>query len=275
MSKAIEAGAGMLILDLEDSVPFQGKMQARNIIKDFLNNFSRMRPNITVRINSLLSGEADSDLNVITDRRLKGVVLPKTESDQDVIKLDRAISSREKEKNIQAGSIRIHALIETAKGIMNLKEIAGASPRLESLCFGSEDFTFDMGTSRTPEGNEILFARSFIAIVARAMGLLSFDTPYFKLSDHDGLERDSRTGRNLGYTGKMAIHPNQIDTVERTFTPTPQEIKTAENILSAYRETSSRGVGVAVINGFMVDQASAERARKLLASVNAEKEENR
>jgi citrate lyase subunit beta/citryl-CoA lyase len=160
--------------------------------------------------------------------------------------------------------VAILPMIETAKGILNAYEVAGASPRVEAITFGGEDFTQDIGATRTKEGKEIFWGRSMLVIAAKAAGVQALDTVFSDLGDEEGLRRDTREIKEMGFDGRAAVHPAQIEIIHEVFTPTEAELLHAVNVMSASEKARREGSGVAVVKGKMIDKPIIQRAEKII-----------
>jgi citrate lyase beta subunit len=156
-------------------------------------------------------------------------------------------------------------MIETALGVMNLREIASATTRLEGLIFGAEDLAGDVGSVRTKAAWEVFYARSAVVTAAAAYKLQSFDQVYTDFNDARGLAEESRFARQLGFTGKTCIHPNQTPIVNAAFSPTPEEVERARRLVAAFDEQLAAGAGAFTFDGTMVDMPMLVAARKVLA----------
>jgi citrate lyase beta subunit len=161
------------------------------------------------------------------------------------------------------------AIIETAKGMVNLREIAESSPRLDALIFGAEDLVGDIGATRTAEGQEILYARSRVVIHAKACGLQAIDTVYTDLNDIDGLKAQTRQAQIMGFDGKLAIHPRQVEPIQGVFTPTTEEIRRAQRLIAAHDAQQKAGSGAFALDGKMVDMPVVRAAESILARARA------
>ena len=158
-------------------------------------------------------------------------------------------------------------MIETALGITNAFEICCSSPRIISVAFGAEDFTNDMGIIRSDDGFEIDYPRKLIVIAAKAAGVQAFDTPYTKFKDLDGLKKDIFIAKRLGFSGKFAIHPGQIEILNKEFYPSKHEIENARKIIKSFEEAQINGRGSTSLNGLMIDIPVVERAKKILENI--------
>ena len=237
-----------VIIDFEDSVISYDKDAARILINNFLKKFSFKDFDIYIRINDSLNPNFLKDVEATIDLNINGYVLPK--------------ASLEAIKNLNSliGSKKIIPIIESPLALLNAKEIAQAK-NVSGLLLGAEDYTKELGIKRTLEGTEILYARSYIAIICNAYGIESIDTPYTSKDDEIGLKEDSINAKNLGFTAKSLIHPNQVDIVNEVFSPTSSEIFEAKRIIKKSEEASK---GAFSLDGKMIDLPIIEKAKKVL-----------
>ena len=259
-------GADCVLVDLEDSVPLSEKQATRILVKHLLTAVKF--PEVWVRINPLDTYGRD-DLAEILRGRPHGICLPKAESSADVISLSKAIEELESSYGISNGTTYVMPIIETARGVLHSEEIASADQRVAIVAFGAEDFTRDMGARRTEES--LLFARSIIVTAAKAAGIQASDTVYSNLDDEKGLIAEAKQARNLGFDGKGAINPRQIEPIHAVFSPTEQEIEEARQIVAAAEEAEEHGFGAIAIEGKMIDKpvlARAQQTLELAALVN-------
>ena len=262
-----------VILDLEDSVPFDEKETARKAVKSYLRKFRSNSVSAFVRINSAQSGLMAADIKGVSSQYLDGVVLPKTESKKNIEELEKILES------VQARSKRICIvpLIETPKGLVRVDDIAAASDRIAAIAFGAGDYLREMGAGFainrvSPEEYfpSLLYARSKIATAARSVGVHAVDTPFFgPISDLEGLTLEARRSRLLGYSGKMLIHPTQIRSANTVFSPSQEEVVYAKKMIQAYKKAESRGVGATKFEGGMIDYAMYLMGVELLARASA------
>jgi citrate lyase subunit beta/citryl-CoA lyase len=260
--------ADCILLDLEDSVPLQEKGAARLLVKHLLMTVEL--PEAWVRINPLSSYGAD-DLDEVIWGRPHGICLPKAESAADIAALSQALAQRERAIGIPVGSTHIMPIIETGKGVLHAEEICAADERVTVVAFGAEDFTRDVGAKRTHES--LLFARSMLVAAAAGAGVQASDTVYADLTDEAGLIAETKLARDLGFDGKGAINPRQIEPIHRVFSPSKGEIEEAEKIVTAAPEAEARGIGAIAIGGKMIDRPVLERARRTLKLAGKEVEE--
>ncbi|MCD6420312.1 MAG: HpcH/HpaI aldolase/citrate lyase family protein [Synergistetes bacterium] len=267
-------GADGLILDLEDSVPMEEKDSARILVRNMLREIDFGSCEVTVRINHLSTGYGEKDLEYIIPERPDGIRYPKCETAEDITEMDKFITKIEESNGIPIGSIKIFAILETAKGVFNAYEIASSSPRITALVFGAEDFTASMHTNRSKTGEELLFARHRIVLAARVAGVDALDTVFGDINDTEGLKKETEFIKQLGFDGKSVIHPRQIEIVHSVFTPSQSEVEKALRIVEAIKKAKERGTGVVAVDGRMVDAPVLARAKRilLLAGVNTDEE---
>jgi citrate lyase subunit beta / citryl-CoA lyase len=264
LAKAPALPADAIVLDLEDSVALEAKAGARTGIHDAIGPISEAGRQVWVRVNSTYSLLTKDDCRAVTCATLAGILLPKADSADIVRYADALLRDAEALNGLESGSLKIIAHIESATALLRAQEIARASERVIALAFGGEDYAADMRIERTPEGEELAFARCLMAVAARAAGVDAIDSVYPYLHDIDGLERDARFAKQSGYQGKLLIHPEQIEPVTRIFTPANVEIDEARRIVEAYRRASKDGIGAVQMNGAMIDAPVAKRAEQLL-----------
>jgi len=255
----------VIILDLEDSVAPENKDEARILVKNALKHVDFGKSEMTIRVNTLEEGGAD-DLK-ISNEKVSAVVMPKVESAEDVEAMCNALQGIE-DRLGRLGEIEIIATIESAKGLLNAEEIASA-PRVTALAFGAEDYTRDVGGERTKDGYETLFARSMIVAAAKAAGIQALDTVYSDVNDLEGLYEDTIRSRRMGFDGRSAIHPSQVDIIHRAYTPSPEDIEWARQVISALEEGKKAGTGAVSLNGRMIDRPVAKRAERIITLAKA------
>lgn len=251
-------GADAVILDLEDSVSPEQKDAARFLVTRAIETINFGQSEVMVRINPVRHGGL-KDLEVVLGAGPDSIVVPKCESKEDVLIVEDAINKANPEKQVT-----ILPMIETAKGILQAYEVASASPMVDAITFGGEDFTQDIGATRTKAGKEIFWGRSLVVIAAKAAGVQALDTVFSDISDEEGLRRDTQEIKELGFDGRAAIHPAQIEIIHECFTPTEKEMQYAANVLYAAKIARHEGSGVAVVKGKMIDKPIIERAEKLI-----------
>jgi citrate lyase beta subunit len=257
-------GADAVVMDLEDGVAINRKQAAREIVRAALQNVDFGAAERLVRLNAPESGMTDDDLQQAVEGHPDGFVLPKVETAESVRVLSRRLEQIENERGWEPHGIRLMAVVETARGVMQLQSIAESGPRLSALAFGAEDLAGDMGATRTQEGWEVFFARSAVVIAAAANGLQALDMVFTNLHDLDGLRTEARRAVQMGYAGKMAIHLRQVAIINEVFTPTEEEFSHAQALLRAFEEHQLAGAGVFGYEGRMVDIAVVRAARRIV-----------
>ncbi len=258
-SRAYKADA--VIFDIEDAVAPMEKDAARALIKQTLKEIDFGTKPIMVRINPM-SVCGKEDLEAVIPEKPVAIVAPKIESAQDVLDIVAEIEKYEP-KDVKE-PIGILAIIESAKGMRNVYEIAESHERMAGLIFGAEDYTASIGAIRTKSGEEIYTGRSTVVVAARTAGIQSHDTPFVAVDDFEGLAQDTELSKQLGFTGKNAINPRQVDTINKVFSPTPEQLKWAQRIEDAFQEGLEKNLGVINVDGKMVDIPIVIQARKML-----------
>lgn len=270
LAKAASVPADAVVIDLEDAVPYGEKERARAITAAAIGTLAAAGRSVHVRVNALPTGLTRDDLAAVVGPGLGAVHLPKVEAAQDLRDLDVLLRELELAKGIRPGSVRSIALIESARGVLRCEDVCRASDRLVAVALGAEDLSRDLGVPRpasedTGGLDALHFARSTLAYTARAYRLIAIDTPYPRLRDEDGLLREARMARALGMKGKYAIHPAQVETLNRVFSPSEDELEEARRIVAAYEEAAARGIGAISVDGRMIDEPIVRAARELLA----------
>jgi citrate lyase subunit beta/citryl-CoA lyase len=268
LEKARTLPADAVILDLEDGVPQGQKAEARRVIRQALEDGS-YGPQTLLRINALHTGLAEVDLQETFTTAVQAVCLSKAETPAQVEVLDRYIEGIEQQNRMPAGTVQILLMIETALGVLNAYEMARASRRVCALCLGGEDLARDLGGVRTKEGMELAYSRAHLVLAARAADVLAIDTIYTDLTDPDGLLAQAFQARQMGYSGKLVIHPAQIELVHQAFASTDQEVACARRVLEAFEAAEARGDGVIALDGQMVDAPVVARAREIVSQAGS------
>lgn len=269
LERARSFNADIIMVDLEDSVPPAEKANAKDLATEWVPVLRAEGQRVMVRVNSLDTGLTRTELEAVVSQHLYGVSLGKVESVWNIKDVDRVLTALEPAAGIQPGSIKIIPWIESAKAVWGAREIAESSPRIVAIAFGAEDFTNDMGTERTDAGEEVSVPRAMVPVAAKAGDVASLDSPYVNFQDRDGLRRDAKRGRQMGFTGKFAIHPSQLDTINEVFSPSEEEIEYARRVMEAWEQAESGGRGSLALDGRMVDVPVVKRAQNLLALAEA------
>jgi len=250
-------GSDCIILDLEDSVSLEQKGAARYLVKEALKTLDFGNSEIWVRVNKEF---LEDDLRQVMIGAPHGICLPKSECREDI---ERAVELIERYEDIyDVKETKLMPIIESAKGIVNLEEVASSSDRIVALAFGAEDFTRDIGGEKS--WDKLLFARSRIVVVAKAFGIQALDTVYSDVEDVEGLIEETKRIVKMGFDGKGAIHPEQIGYIHSCFTPTQDEIEYAKRIIEALEDAKRKGSGVVSLDGKMIDKPIVKRAERIL-----------
>lgn len=250
-----------IILDLEDSVAPAKKDEARLLVRNALCQVDFYGAERMVRINQLPGGL--EDLEYIVPHYVHLVLIPKCESTAQVLEVDERINyilKREK----QDREVFLMPIVESCLGMENVFEMARSCERVVAMAIGLEDFTADLGVTRTEEGEESLFARSRLVNACKAAGIQPIDSVYSDVANMEGLSETARRSRSLGFVGMGCIHPRQVNVIHAGFAPTKAEIEKAEEIVQAFEDANSRGLGVISIGSKMIDMPVVKRARQTL-----------
>ncbi len=270
IEKGAALGADSLIMDLEDGVALNAKAAARTEVASALREIDFGRSEKLVRINAVTRDHfPEADIEQTIDSRPDGYMIPKVEAAWQVAQVAERVSAAERRNGWEEGSIILLALLETTLGIVNARDIAENSPRLVALVFGAEDLAGELGAIRTPGGMEVLYARQSVVLHAKAFGLQAVDTPYLDLENIEGLTAETTAALHMGYTGKLAIHPRQIEPINTVFTPTDEQIAHALRVIEAHEAHQAAGAGVFALDGKMVDMPIVRAAETVIARARA------
>lgn len=264
LTKALGYRPDAFMPDMEDSVPVDEKAQAREVTASFLQQLAQVGPLVIPRVNALDTGLLEADLAAVVGPHIYGVSVGKISTRDDVETISRLLTDLEQKAGLPIGQVKLVLWIETAMAIVHCYEICTASPRLVGVAFGAEDLTHDMGIERTDDDSEVAYPRHIICIAARAADVLALDTPFFGFRDPDGLKQNALTAKKIGFKGKFAIHPAQIDTINATFSPSSAEIEHARRVIAAFEEAERAGRGSTSLDGKVVDVPVVKRARALV-----------
>lgn len=265
IEKARTVSADAIILDLEDTIPLPEKDTARKMTAAAIGGLALARRDIFIRVNSLSTPYAKADIKTVINKGLRGILLPKSDSADYIYQAEVELVEAEKAVGLEKGSIGILALVETPKGILRAYEIAASSPRILGIAFGAEDYALEMGINRTKEGSEIYYPRAVIALACHAAGVLAIDGVYTDVKDTEGIIKETKLIKQMGFQGKMVIHPDQIAPVNQVFTPAPEEVAQARRVIEVFEDAVAQGQASIALDGKMIDVPVAERARNLLA----------
>ena len=258
-----------IMLDLEDAVAIKEKDAARYSLFHALKEINYRGVERVVRVNGLDSDLWQEDILCSVAGGCDSIRIPKTETADDVKKVEAVVEEAEKRYDREPGSVLIMAALESAKGVLNAMQICTASPRLFGIALSGGDYTKDLQTVITGTGVELMGARQHMIIAARAAGVQCFDTVWTNLNDMEGFRRDVETIKAMGFDGKSIINPRQIPIVHDIYTPTDKEIIFAEKVVREIDEKSAQGIGVFTVDGKMIDIAFYDGAKRTLMLARA------
>jgi citrate lyase subunit beta/citryl-CoA lyase len=274
LAKATGFETPWLIPDLEDSVPASEKAVARDMVAEHIPILAKAGKLLAPRVNSIKSGLAEDDIAAVVSNEIVGISIGKIGNASEVKTLDQILAKAEERAGVPVGKTMILPWLETAEAIINAYEICMCSDRIRWTAFGAEDFSADMGISRTVDevesksGGEpepgLAYARAAVAVAARAAGIHALDTPYTKFRDPEGLRAEAMLAKSIGYKGKLAIHPAQVEIIETVFRPTDAEIERARRVLDIATEAETEGRGSVSLDGEMIDMPVILRSQNVL-----------
>ena len=262
-------GADAVIFDLEDAVSPAEKDAARILVRNTMRYMDFGTCERIVRINSIDTPYWKADVDAILPYRPDLILLPKTGTAEDVMIADAYIAEVERKLGFDENTVGLMPLIETALGVENAFSIASSCKRVRALFLGAEDLTADLQCKRTKEGREIEYARTRLVVAARAAGVDVYDTPFTDVNDDEGILADANLAKSLGFTGKAAISPRHVDTINQVFSPTLAEIDYAYEVLEAIALAKKCGKGAVSLYGKMIDAPIVARAEQTIAMAQA------
>jgi citrate lyase beta subunit len=268
ITKSITLGVDSICMDMEDGTAINRKAEARATIAKALHELDFGESEKLARINSVGSGWEKDDIEAVLPYRPDGIVIPKVESFEQVEWAGRIIEAAELKYGWTLNSLRVVIGVETARGILNLKEIA-AHPRLDAIIFGGEDFAASIGAIRTKEATELLYARQAVVVACAANDLQAIDIVTIDYKDIEALRVESEFGARLGYSGKQIIHPAQVEPVQIAFTPNDDAIAYAKRIVETFESSQKEGKGAYSLDGKMIDMPLLKNAQKVLERARA------
>ncbi len=272
LGKAAGLAADEIVIDLEDAVAFSAKDEARALVVDALAGGQLQGRAVAVRINGLDTPWCHRDVVALADGPAAGalstLIIPKAQAPRDIAWVERLLEM------IGAGAkeIRLQALIETAEGLRRAGEIARSGARLETLILGYADLRASLGRPANPDepASSWSFAQESVVVAAKAAGLQAIDGPHLRVDDPAGLQAWAAYARALGFDGKWAIHPSQLDTLNATFAPTAAELERAQGIVAALQSAEAdAGRGAVMLAGEMIDEALRKQAFEVMARARA------
>jgi citrate lyase beta subunit len=271
IAKALTLPADGLILDLEDAVAPDRKAATRLIVREWLSKLDFGGRERWVRMNPIFTDLAVADLEETITGRPEGYVVPKPRRASDIREIDAHLDRLERKHDLPLGSTRLVLIAtETPEGLLNIGEVAQASARTVAVSWGVEDLSAAMGLPRLRDSRRQYLdipchARVMCAIAASAAGVDWLDTVYTDISDVEGLRRECEDAVAMGFSGKISIHPSQIEVINAAFTPSADELTEARELVAQFDEHAARGLFAFRFKGQMVDAPHLARARKIIA----------
>jgi citrate lyase beta subunit len=263
LAKAVGLAADSLIFDLEDAVPPARKVEARAVVAQALTELSFGRRERAVRLNAIGSADFIADMAALPWARIDAVMLPKVERAEDLQQLDAALDAAAPGRDIA-----VIATLETPRGILNALQIADASPRLAAFFLGPGDYTMQTGGRITPRVLE--FPRQMLVAAAGAVGAQALDAPYLAdLRDVVATRHDAEAARELGFSGKVVFHPDQIAPVNDAFTPSTEEVAKAKRYIAAFQEAAAKGENLAYVDGTFIAMDLVPNMERIVALAEA------
>jgi citrate lyase subunit beta-like protein len=268
INKSLTLGVDCICMDMEDGVALNRKAEARISISQALRELDFGKSEKLARINAVGSGFEQSDIHEVLPQHPDGIVIPKVEALEQIQWASEIIEAEELARGWGVNSICILIGVETARGILNLKEIA-SHPRLDGIIFGGEDFAANVGAMRTPEATELLYARLAIVTACAAYDLQAIDIVTIDFKNPEIVRAEAEFGANLGFSGKQIIHPMQVEPVQTAFTPSDEAIMSASYLVAAFEMHQNQGAGAFALDGKMIDMPLLKNAQKILERARA------
>lgn len=264
LDSAVRRDADILLLDIEDSVPYSDKQKSRDNIKEFVKRTDLNGKLIFPRVNDRESGDLLKDAYQLTIEGVTGFMYPKATKGEDIYFFGKLLETIEYEKGFPIGTFKIIPLIETAGAVINIKEICESCSRVIAVAFGCEDYVTDMRGKHDPEGMSIMTARNLISIGARSCGVLPIDTVHIRVHDLEDLERNLVISKNLGFEGMLVLNPKELPLVHQYFSPSEEEVAWAEEMIRLAEEAQKDGKGVAVKDNKFIGPPMVKMAKNIL-----------
>ena len=268
ITKSLTLGVDCICMDMEDGVAVNRKAGARATIAKALQELDFGKSEKLARINSVGSGWEKDDIAAVLPVRPDGIVIPKIESLDQIKWGSEIIEAAELRYGWPINSVRMLVGVETAKGILNLREIA-SHPRLDGIIFGGEDFAASVGATRSRDATELLYARQAVVVACAAFSLQAIDIVTIDFKDIASLRAEAEFGARLGFSGKQIIHPAQVEPIQTAFTPSDEAIAYAKRIVESFEASQKEGRGAFALDGKMIDMPLLKNARKVLERARA------
>lgn len=267
LESAVRRDADVLLLDIEDSVPYPEKQKSRDNIKEFVKRTDLNGKLIFPRVNDRESGELLKDVYQLTINGVHGFTYPKATCGEDIYFFGKLLETIEYEKGFEIGTFKIIPLIETTGAVINIKDICKASSRVIAVAFGCEDYVTDLQGKHDIEGLSIMTARSLISIGARSCGVIPIDTVHIRVHDLEDLEKNLKIGKNLGYEGMLCLNPKELPLVHKYYSPSDEEINWAKEMIALADEAAKSGKGVAMKDNKFIGPPMVKMAKNILNKV--------
>ena len=264
LESAVKRDADVLLLDIEDSVPFSDKQLSRDNIKAFVKRTDLNGKLLFPRCNDRESGELLKDIYQLTVEGIAGFMYPKATKGEDIYFFGKLLETIEYEKGLPIGTFKIIPLIETAGAVMNIKEICNSCSRVIAVAFGCEDYITDLQGKHDVDGISIITARNMICIGARSCGVLPIDTVHIRVYDLEDLEKNLILSKNLGFEGMLVLNPKELPLVNQYYSPTDKEVVWAKEMIKLSEEAIKEGKGVAVKDNKFIGPPMVKMARNIL-----------
>ena len=264
LESAVKRNADVLLLDIEDSVPYTKKQKSRDNIKEFAKRTDLNGKLLFPRVNDRESGELLKDIYQLTIEGISGFMYPKATKGEDIYFFGKLLETIEYEKGLPIGTFKIIPLIETAGAVINIREICCSCTRVIAVAFGCEDYVTDLQGKHDPEGQSIMMARNLISIGARSCGVLPIDTVHIKVHDLEDIERNLILSKKLGFEGMLVLNPKELPLVHQYYSPTEEELVWAKEMLQLSEEAQQEGKGVAVKDNKFIGPPMVKMAWNIL-----------
>ena len=272
MHSAARTNADAIIFDLEDSVVDSSKQQARNVINKILKTDLFDKFHIFIRLNDRQSSHLQKDVSQIINKKITGFIFPKSFSKEDILYFEEVLAKAESAAGFASGTFKILPLLETASAILHAEEICLASQRVIAVVFGSEDFCADIRGIHDETHVALLVPRVLCVLAARAAGVIPIDASHINVHDLDDLEANLKLGRNLGFEGKLLLHPKEIELTHKYFSPSKQEYENAEKVIRLSREAVVNNIRIAIIGDTFIGPPILRQAEYTISRFNQIKE---
>lgn len=269
LDRAVNLRPDAFIPDMEDSVPWDEKGNARGVTAAYVPELAATGVPVIPRVNSLDTGLLEDDLSAVVGPHIYGVSVGKMDNPEIVAEVASMMEQAESDAGIERGSTRLVPWIESAEAIVKVYEICKSSDRIVAVALGAEDFTNDMEIRRTDSDSELAYARGAIAVAARAAGVLALDTPFFAFRDPVALKANSEMSKAIGFKGRFAIHPAQLDIINSVYSPSEDEVSQAQREIEAFEEAAAMGRGSTSLDGKVIDVPVVKRAQALIERARA------